>query len=131
MKVVLQYLNGSNPTPAETAHKASLSSKGWTVRQRNGRMVGKDEKVETDGVHAVTGKVPPQYAKLKDLEIEVIDFDAAAAEKAATAAVNVDDMTAAEIKARLDELKVEYPGNAKKADLVALLKQAEAADVLK
>ena len=45
-----------------------------------------------------------------------------------TLAKSEKDATAAEIKAQLDELKVEYKGNASKADLKAMLEVARAAN---
>lgn len=121
-KIVLQYLDGSSPTAAEAAHKQNLEATGWNVRQRNGRKVGVDERVETADVKAVTGKVPAQYAAHHP-DIEVIAFDAKAAEKKAAEATtaSADSMTVAELKEALTKRGVEFAPNAKKSELIALL----------
>lgn len=131
-KICLQYLNGSSPTPGEAAHKKNLEGQGWTVRQRNGRQVGSDERVETSDVVAVTGsKVPAQYKALHP-GIDHIAFDAKAAEKKAGEAKeeSFDTMTVVELKDALNEKGVEFAPNAKKAELIALLEKASSGSVL-
>lgn len=134
-KIVLQYLRGGVPTDAETQHTNNLKAKGLTVRHRNGKMVGEDEKVETTGINFVTGMVPEQY-RTKHPEIEVLPFDAAACQKQFEAgkdkpggAVDLDTLTKAEIAEKLTGAGVEFPANAKKDDLLSLLrKHLSAAD---
>jgi len=58
------------------------------------------------------------------------DSAAAAAQQAAKGEASPEDMTVDDIKAELDELEAEYPSSANKPELVKLLTEARAGDLV-
>ena len=68
--------------------------------------------VADDGVVDNTKTEPSAIEKEHDVAEEVVDADE-----------NLDELTVAELKARLDEMGVTYPTKAKKQDLIDILSQ--------
>lgn len=63
----------------------------------------------------------------KDLRRKADEAARAAAEEAEEATPQIPERTKAQLKARLDELGVEYPEKANRTELLALVTEAEAA----
>lgn len=68
--------------------------------------------VADDGVVDNTKTAPSEIENEPDVAEEVVDSDE-----------NLDELTVAELKARLDEMGVTYPTKAKKQDLIDILAQ--------
>lgn len=68
--------------------------------------------VADDGVVDNTKTEPSEIENEPDVAEEVVDADE-----------NLDELTVAELKARLDDLGVTYPTKAKKQDLIDILSQ--------
>lgn len=68
--------------------------------------------VADDGIPENTKTEPSEIENEPDVAEEVVDSDE-----------NLDELTVAELKARLDEMGVTYPTKAKKQDLIDILSQ--------
>lgn len=68
--------------------------------------------VVDDGVAVNTEKESSEIEKEPDVAEEVVEEDE-----------NLDELTVAELKARLDEMGVTYPTSARKQDLIDILSQ--------
>lgn len=68
--------------------------------------------VADDGIVDNTKTEPSEIEKEPDVAEEVVDADE-----------NLDELTVAELKDRLDEMGVTYPNSARKQDLIDILSQ--------
>ncbi len=68
--------------------------------------------VADDGIAENANTEPSKIEKEPDIAEEVVEEDE-----------NLEDLTVAELKARLDEMGVTYPTKAKKQDLIDILSQ--------
>lgn len=111
-RIVLYFTKGANPT--EEDYRVMNSIPG--ARQRNAELIDPEDKPER--CDAVAGPaIPEQYKHLpvaKGVEVQIEDQDEGSGSD------DPNDMSVKELKAALDELEVEYPASAKKAELVAI-----------
>lgn len=112
--VVLYFTVDANPTEEDFAAMNSIPG----ARQRNASLINPDDKPEP--CDAVAGPaIPEAYDHLPRAKpVQVVADDKVV--KGDGDAVDPEDLSVAELKAKLDEAGVEYKASAKKAELVAL-----------
>lgn len=110
-KTTLYFTKGGRLSEDDVAAMNSIPGGAF---HRNASLIGPDDKLEP--CDAVAGPaVPEQYKDKPYIEADVDSEEAAQ---------QPEDMTVAELKAALTEGNIEFDGNAKKADLVALYRDS-------